>query len=140
MMIKIATIAAAVLAAVVWWTADAEASCQGCPPGWECYIPEEGWNFGSCVPAVTPNPIPTPDPRPGLEQTCYCENDGRFRDEVKLYPCSCFKWPDDIWRWKGLGMEMPPPDARDPMQPTANEIIDLCTLFEGDLVGLEGCD
>ena len=104
-MIKIATIAAAVLAAVVWWTADAEASCQGCPPGWECYIPEEGWNFGACVPAVTPDPIP------GLEQTCYCENDGRLRAEVKLYRCPCFKWPEGFWLWERLGKEIPPTDA-----------------------------
>ena len=133
MKIKIATIAAAVLAAVVWWTADAEASCQGCPPGWECYIPEEGWNFGSCVPAVTPHPTP-------VMETCYCENDGSLRPEVKLFPCRCFEWPEDFWLWERLDKEMPPPNARDPKQSTANEIIDLCTLFEGDFVGLEGCD
>ena len=134
MKLQIMTTAVAVLTALCLWAADADASCQGCPPGWECYIPEEGWNFGSCVPAVTPDPIP------GLEQTCYCENDGRLRAEVKLYQCPCFKRPEGIWWWEQLSEEMPPPDARDPTQPHANEIVDLCTLLEGDWVGLEGCE
>ena len=76
MRLRIATMAATLLLALCWWAADANASCAGCPPGYECYIPPDlGFHYGYCIPIAESKKIP--------ELTCYCSNSGLFRAEVK---------------------------------------------------------
>ena len=78
-------------------------------PATNVLFPDEGWNRGYCVPIVTPEKMLS------AEDTCFCENDGRLRDEVKLYTCPCETPPEDPWGWDWdkLSKEMRSMDPRE---------------------------
>lgn len=99
--------AAALLSVLCWWAADVNASCAGCPPGFECFVPPDlGFHHGFCVPVAESKKIP--------ELTCYCSNSGQFRAEVKLFPCECFSEWEHPWfqDWEQLGKGTPLPNIR----------------------------
>lgn len=110
-------LAAAACGVLIAWSGPATASCQGCPPGYECYIPKDlGWHFGYCVEkSDSKDEVIEVD-----EPACMCRNDGRYKDEVYLYPCSCGPtnwlfwaptWHDKGVTWGSWTCSEQPPDA-----------------------------
>lgn len=105
MRLRITTMAVVLLSALCCWAADANASCAGCPSGFECSVPPDlGFHYGSCVPVVESVRPP--------ELTCYCSNNGQFRAEVKLYPCECLTESEFYWlqKWEQLSKGTLPPN------------------------------
>lgn len=131
MTFKISSIAAAILAVTICWSARAQASCQQCPEGYECHIPEDlGPNFGSCRAVVTPE-------QAFGDQTCLCENTGIFRNEVKYYPCPCILPSNDAWdwNWKWLHDRIRSPDP-EVWSESLDEIDRIHPIPDG---GADGC-
>ena len=99
MKFQITTVAGAALTAFYWWSADAGASCQGCPAGYECFMPDGDYHRGYCVRVMTAKEMLR------VGQNCLCENDGSLRHQVKLYPCPCVLSSEGLWHfeWEQLG-------------------------------------